>query len=271
MSDVIPLYGFGSGGAALNLSVVGNPKPSSPKANTIWLDTDAHISNWIFSPAQPISAHEGMAWIVAGTLGNISFNALKQNGIIVYPASAKQYVGGVWKSVVAQIYQNGEWIDWDVFYYNAGNMFQDITGGYFSNVVNTSYGTGTVELLSDKISLRCKGAAQAVVRTQNALDISAISVLQVRVHVNVISDYSSNKGNLHFYATEKPIKELGQVSSTDLTEVKSYDPGINEDFYVDLDVSTIAGSKYIFVALQTAQRAVEAYCDILEIKGKNAG
>ena len=33
----------GSGGAPLNFKVVGNPQPSNPKVNTIWVDTDVPI------------------------------------------------------------------------------------------------------------------------------------------------------------------------------------------------------------------------------------
>lgn len=270
MSDVVPLYGFGGGGSALNLSVVGNPKPASAKENTIWLNTDTPIPNWVFSPSEPRSAKTGTVWIIAGSTGNIFFNALKKNSIMVYPASAKQYVGGAWESVPAQIYQKGKWIDWEIFFYNAGDTFPSVTGDYYGNAVDTSFGTGSVEFLADKISLHCKGGAQAVVRTQNALDLSAVSKLQLKIHVNVVSDYN-NKASLHFCVTENPIRELSQVLETDFKEIKSYAPGTNEEAVVELNVSGDSVSRYIFVALQTTQRAVEAYCDILEIKGQSIG
>ena len=41
------------GGTSLNFKVVGNPQPSSPKENTIWVDTDTPIPSWEFSATQP--------------------------------------------------------------------------------------------------------------------------------------------------------------------------------------------------------------------------
>ena len=109
-------HGAGSGGAALNLKVVGNPKPESPAENTIWLNTDVEITGWEIAPAAPEAITEGMVWIEAGNSGEIVFNVLKKNSIRIFPLSAKQYVSGAWVDVGSQIYQSGEWkgwIDWD--------------------------------------------------------------------------------------------------------------------------------------------------------------
>ena len=45
---------IGGGGASLNFKVVGGTStPSSPKENTIWVNTDAEISSWAFSAEEP--------------------------------------------------------------------------------------------------------------------------------------------------------------------------------------------------------------------------
>lgn len=103
----------GGGGAALNFKVMGGTaEPSNPAENTIWIDTDAKITGWLFSSHQPENPAEGMVWIATGSASNAEFNALKKNNITVYPMSAKQYVNGAWVNKTAKSYQNGAWVDW---------------------------------------------------------------------------------------------------------------------------------------------------------------
>lgn len=123
MSNTVPLYGFGGGGGtALNFSVVGNPQPANPKENTIWIDADAEITSWIFSATQPETATEGMVWIATGATSTAEFNALKKNGIMIYPLNAKQYIGGAWAEREAKSYQNGAWVEWILWLFNYGKQ-----------------------------------------------------------------------------------------------------------------------------------------------------
>ena len=95
------------GGAALNFKVVGGTtEPASPKENTIWVNTDAEITSWIFSATEPENPSEGMVWISTGASSNIVFNALKKNSVMVYPFAASQYISGAWVSVGVKAYQN---------------------------------------------------------------------------------------------------------------------------------------------------------------------
>ena len=100
----------GGGGGGLNFKVVGvSAQPGNPKENTIWVNTDTEITSWAFSATEPESPVEGMVWIVTGTSSTVEFNALKKNGIQVYPVSCKQYVSGAWADRFAYVYQNGAW------------------------------------------------------------------------------------------------------------------------------------------------------------------
>ena len=95
-----------------NFTVVGGTTaPSSPKENTIWVQTDVDITSWVFSATEPAEPVEGMVWIVTGTTSNVEFNALKKNEIQVYPKSAKQYDSGVWERVTSMVYQSGEFVE----------------------------------------------------------------------------------------------------------------------------------------------------------------
>lgn len=103
------IFNLMAGGAVLNFEVVGNPQPTSPKANTIWINTDAEITSWVFSADEPAVPTDGMVWISIDNASTISFNALKKEILMVYPIMSHQYVDGAWVTKDAQIYQSGEW------------------------------------------------------------------------------------------------------------------------------------------------------------------
>jgi hypothetical protein len=103
-------------GMELNFEVVGGTtKPTNPKENTIWVNTDTEITGWHFSATQPENMAEGEVWFETGTASDIAFNALKENAIQVYPSSVIQRVSGKLKEVVAKTYKNGAWVEWTDF------------------------------------------------------------------------------------------------------------------------------------------------------------
>lgn len=176
MSITVPLYGFGGGGAALNFKVVpGLTQPSTVSENAIWVKTEK-IGAWYFSAALPEGMQEWDVWFPTGTSSPIEFNALKKNGITVYPMSAKQYVSGVLVDVTAKSYHGGAWVDW----YPAGAMYYEgyqneaVTGGW---IVNAQSGA-TVTFADNKIGITAGGDnGSFVVRTSNKVDLSGFSNL----------------------------------------------------------------------------------------------
>lgn len=126
-------FSSGGAGAGLNFKVVGGTtEPVSPSENMIWVNTEVAISSYMFAAVEPTSPAEGMVWISVGISSTVAFNALKKNGIQVYPIAAKQYVDGAWVSVPAKSYQNGEWVNWATYLYDSGDRCTDITGGWIS-------------------------------------------------------------------------------------------------------------------------------------------
>jgi hypothetical protein len=102
----------GGGGGGLAFRVIGGTSaPSNPKPNDIWVNTNTEITSYIFSATEPEGYAPGMVWISTGTSSTAAFNALKKNGIQVYPLSAKQYIGGAWVNVAEKIFQNAQWVD----------------------------------------------------------------------------------------------------------------------------------------------------------------
>lgn len=127
------IFNTTGGGTALNFRVVGgSTAPKSASENCIWVNTETPITSWIFSATEPSPAEGGMVWITIGTSSEVEFNALKKNGIQVYPISASQYVGGEWVEVTAKSYQGGAWVDWfsGTWLYNGGSKNEDLTGGW---------------------------------------------------------------------------------------------------------------------------------------------
>lgn len=120
-------HGGGGGSNPLNFKVVKNPQPAAPGENTIWVNTDIDIPAWYFSATQPENLNEGDVWFSTGTSSPVEFNALKKNGIQVYPTSAKQYVSGALVDVTAKSYQGGAWVDWVTVILSPG---VDNTGGF---------------------------------------------------------------------------------------------------------------------------------------------
>lgn len=120
---------------SLSFAVVGNPQPENPKTNTIWVDTDAEITGWDFSAAEPANPAEGMVWFSTGTASSVAFNALKENSVMVYPLSAKQRIGEAWVDRTARSRMDDQWVDWFVWngqLYQNGNEFTNETGGWYA-------------------------------------------------------------------------------------------------------------------------------------------
>ena len=136
-----------NGGLSLNFKVVGGTAaPAAPKENTIWVNTDVPVNGWVFRSDPPSSPVEGMVWITTGMSSAGQFNALKKNGIILYPLAASQYASGAWVNLVAQSYQGGAWNPWivRVSYSQAAGVAssQSTTGSKFtfSTVYGGTYG-----------------------------------------------------------------------------------------------------------------------------------
>lgn len=124
---------------ALNFNVIGGTSaPSSPSANTIWVNTSTTITSWIFSSTQPTGA-EGKVWISVGVSSSTEFNALKTNAIQVYPGFVKQYVSGVWVAKTAKIYQSSAWktITSRVDYISNGGILINPVSSYNGKITQT--------------------------------------------------------------------------------------------------------------------------------------
>lgn len=214
-----------SGGGGLNFSVVGGlTQPANPKENTIWVETDVPITIWTFSAAEPTEPVDGMVWIIAGKASTVEFNALKKNGIQVYPISASQYVSGAWVDVIAKSYQNGEWVDWwDGVLYNAGDTYDSYTGGY-SGVGNFNSATNS----GGKLYLDVKSNASAALITEKAIALNGFKNLK-------ITGNGSNAANCFFgIASDRSANFISTVAMGSQNTYTLDISSVNDSFYVGI-------------------------------------
>lgn len=133
-------YGFkhgAAGGAPLNFSVEAYASqdllPEKAKDNAVAVITETAISSWVFSVEAPATTETGMVWFLTGASSAVSFNAFKKNGVMVYPISAKQYIGEAWVDKTAKVFQKGVWTGWwNGELYMDGNWYTEATGNWVS-------------------------------------------------------------------------------------------------------------------------------------------
>ena len=139
-----------SGSAELNFKVVGGTtQPTDPIENMIWVYTDEEITTWTFSSQQPTSPVPGMVWFATIVDSNITFNALKENELNIYPITAKQYSSGAFVSREVSIYQENQWRAWwNGVIFNNGT---DYVGGFTVNAGGATASVGsTIYLHRDR-------------------------------------------------------------------------------------------------------------------------
>lgn len=230
----------GGGGAALNFKIAGNPQPSNPVENTIWINTDAKITGWLFSSHQPENPAEGMVWIATGSVSNAEFNALKKNVIMVYPLSAKQYVNGAWVDKTAKSYQNGAWVDWwNGELYDTGNEYETFTGGWTATALFSS-----TQVTKDTTSMTIKtDYGDDALYCSNKMDLTDFSKLVVTgKSFRNNSSAERREGNTKICVWSA----IGSSVSDNRVAYANY-PAADYDGEFELDVSGLTGEYYVGV------------------------
>ena len=203
---------------------------------------------------------EGMVWISTGTSSPTAFNALEKNGITVYPISAKQYVSGAWVDKTAKTYQNSEWVDWITYYYKNGTTYDDMTGGYTYNS-NTTMEADNIKMYTDG------DGSYAYATTNNKIDISGISTLSMKFNLKAVSSYDRTV-NVYLYVSDNKLTDPTQSVGTGATASKAYSEGTDMEDIIELDVSSVTGSKYIFICAKNTGKYYQETTNIKEIRGE---
>lgn len=231
----------GGPGAFLNFRVVGGTTaPSNPAENTIWVNTDTPVTDWIFSPTVEYDTIAGTVWLLTSISTGVQFNALKKNDIRVFPVSCRQHVEGVgWVEKTAKIYQNGKWLDWRTYLYNNGDTCDSITGGY-EEVIYHGDGThgGASTMNSDSIYVYAYNQSTGHIRCQGRSTVNPIDLTNVKTirAVGNCTQASSSSGVAIRAISAKSLKD------TAAAEIKVNTTGA---FDISLDVSALSGSYYV--------------------------
>lgn len=236
--------GGGGGGGGLNFRVIGSTiQPTSTKENDIWVNTNSKIESWIFSATEPAPV-PGMVWISVGVASGAAFNALKKNGIVVYPMSAKQYISGAWVDVVAKSYQSGRWVDWWAGeLYDSGNEFETVTGGWVAlalkqtSSANASKPTITRNADSIVMGASSTNYSGGIVYTAKKIDIKGRSNL---VFTGVSNVAQKDRAALTIWSAIGATQADNVVANVALPTTEGS---------VSIDISALDGSYYVGFAL----------------------
>ena len=191
----------------------------------------------------------GQVWIKTNPSSSVSLNGIKKNGIFFRPSAAYEYTTyNGWKKKDVQIYQNGAWkaledpsapvtpeAPWDGYYFNNGNQYTGVTGGWDTTGWNSS---GTTTVGSTIVA-----SFDARVGTVNTVDLSSVKKLWFD------SPTGNNGYNFGYLCA------LSKKGSTDFAAAVTITAGRGS-----LDVSSLSGQYYLCVYAGTG-----AYADISAI------
>ena len=202
----------------------------SIRASYMINDTESLIAN------RYDGIEDGTVWFSTGTFSTVEFNTLKENSVMTYPLSAKQWVDGSWANREVEVYKNGAWISLTTFFYNRGDECADITGGWngvFDNPSASYWSKGTFIKNGDSVSM--SGGNRQAIRfiTARTVDVTNIDTLLVNVERCYITGSTA-------------YVKLG-VGTTANGENQTAYTLIKETGMHSLDVSHLNGSYYIYV------------------------
>lgn len=256
----------GGGGSSLNFKIVAvaseSVLPSSAAENTIAVITTTPITSYVFSSTAPTSPMEGMVWFHTGTVSTVGFNAVKKNGLWVYPTGCQQYISGAWVSKTAKTYKNGAWAEWMVktWLYNNGDECQSITGGWAAKAVGIQYypalaptvtkndGLVTVSLLTSTTTEWKAG----IYVTNKQIDLTNRHTLTLNGRGEGTDEYC----------------KAWLVALPSLSEWQSYPQVsiLNQSMTdISLDVSALSGDYYIAIGIAKSSASTIAYMQSLYV------
>ena len=242
----------GGGGTSLNFKVVGGiTRPTSPKENTIWVNTDVAIPGYTISGIETPgwAMTEGWVYINAKTgtaSGSPEFNALKKNEILISPIATKQYVGSQWVDKEAKIYQGSQWVDWATYLYTHGDACVDITGGweklpYGGNGAGSTRKAPTLTMGDDGMTISLTSSYIGSVWTVNPIDLSNCNTLTMHV-----SEATNTSARAVF-----GVIDIKKNNYTWVANVYAFDVG---EYMVD--VSELTGSYYVVISIAAATKSI---------------
>lgn len=233
------------GGGGLYLRVVGGTsKPTSPRENTIWINTSAAISGYVLSPTQPETAANGIVWLKIADFG-VEINVGKKNGVLLHLTSARLYVGK-WSNVEGWVYTSGAW---KKFSTEIENLYKD---GTFDDIPHVTFAmNGTITYMDSYIKAVTKNGSVSETYVQFG-PISLTSFGKIMMRASKISKESSAGADIYFAILVSKSNTAKRADAESITEVFIDNKDVDEHI-ISLDVSNLTGDGwYICVGINTA-------------------
>lgn len=246
----------GGGGAALNYKVVGGTvQPIGARENTLWVNTSTAITSHAFSATEPESPVEGIVWFSVGTSCSAPINVLKKDNVLmVYPVSCKQYIDGVWVGKTAKTYQDGAWKEWVLYLYKGAEDVSDISGGW-----EKYSGSGTLSIsdgvLSFKMPGKQYGTNSGVMRHKTAVNMSSFKTVVISCYAH---GYTARVATFHIYdasGNSAASVDIGTVTGQVLEKT--------------IDITDLQGEFFFGLALSSywdGSAARDTQVDVYEVK-----
>lgn len=183
----------------------------------------------------------GDVWIKTASQGAVTFNALKKNALIVELNNVYQWNGSAWDKKDAKVYQNEDWHLLVIYFYDNGNQYTDVTGGFTVTKNDTSQASiGSTYLQVGSTASNNGLWPASYISTQNKIDVTNLSTLRF---VGKCTSYANGGGGEHY-----SVGYLG-ISNTQNTDVFTSKQNIVSQgaFDVLIDVSSVNGEYYLVV------------------------
>ena len=258
------IIGGGSGKSNdLNFKVIAVTSelllPSSAAENTIAVITTTAttaITSYVFASTAPTSPAEGMVWFATDKSSTAGFNAIKRNGLWVYPRLCQQYVSGAWVTKGAKTYLDGAWVDWwDGYYYKDGNQEVIITGGWNKFAKNSDVNKVSFDAteIHFAVQYQSEPGYGGSICTKNKIDVTNLSALIVKKSCQKVTGDESDTTRAAFglISTAKYVSPAygttGWVARSAILPTQAYGATkVYTDTY--LDVSSLTGEYYLSLA-----------------------
>lgn len=237
----------GGGGGGLNFSIVGGlTQPTSPRENTIWVNTETKISGWAFSPTEPMSPEGSTVFFKTALTSSVGFNALRKNEIAVLPTSAQQYIGGQWKNVEAHVFIGGTWVQFSSEKYVVFEAGKGLSAGLtgFSNATCNSD-----KIVAKNILYAGPGNGESVI-SKEKIDVTQYKTATFSgINCNFSGNDNANSSNIYAF--------VGGASTTIGSTTTSGSATLASNKTITVDISNVTGPvEFGFKTYSSAQYSV---------------
>ena len=252
-------------GAGLNFKIVGGTtQPSSPKENTIWIETDTAIGEWQFSATEPTTRADGTAlqtgdvWICTNVYAGTSFNALKKNGLQVNMSYCRQYNGSSWVVKNFKIYTNNKWADIDLVIFDgkavlSGYSFTTSDGDDMEKILATP----TIDANNGYVYGNYKNICNAL-RLEQTISLTNKTKIEATVS---FTGTTSSSGYRYLFIADTINGKLGNIIDA---RASCANLGTTKQTVV-LDVTNVSGDYYIGVGAYHENGPIGVYIHSLKV------